>query len=69
MKLTVFLFSLPIVLASAILLSMGAGPAMTCTYTGESVSGLNKTCYYNCAGSSAAITIGSHEVCPTTIRR
>ena len=62
-------FALPIALVSAMLLLMEASPALTCTYTGERVSGLHKTCYYDCAWSSAAITVGSHEVCPTTIRR
>lgn len=37
-------------------------------YTHESVSGLNKICYYNAAGSQYAITIKSHQICPRSIR-
>jgi hypothetical protein len=42
---------------------------MTCLKSGEQVSGLNKICTYNCAGSGAATTIGSAELCPLTIER
>lgn len=41
----------------------------TCFYTGEQISGLNKICYYNCLGSTYAITVASHQICPVTIRR
>ena len=30
---------------------------MLCLKTGEKTSGLNKICFYNCAGSEAAITV------------
>ena len=43
--------------------------ALLCLLTGEQVSGLNKICFYNCAGSSAAITIQSHQLCPLSINR
>jgi len=43
--------------------------AMLCTKTGEQVSGMNKICYYNCAGSQAAITVGAAQLCPITINQ
>ncbi len=43
--------------------------ALLCFRTGEQVSGLNKICFYDCAGSAAAITIKSFELCPLTIKR
>lgn len=42
-------------------------PPMTCFKTGEVVSGMNKICTYNCAGSAAARTIGAADICPLTI--
>ncbi len=41
--------------------------ALTCFLQDDYVSGLNKICIYDCAGSSAAITINSYEFCPLTI--
>jgi hypothetical protein len=38
--------------------------ALLCIKTGEQISGLNKICYDNCAGSEAAITVKSYELCP-----
>lgn len=51
-----------------------AGPkpqqlAMLCFSTGERQSGMNKICYYDCAGSSAAITVSSTELCPLSINQ
>ena len=43
--------------------------AITCYKTGERISGTNKICYYDCAGSEATTTVGSHELCPLSIRR
>ena len=37
-------------------------------YTGESTSGMYKTCYYNYLGSSVAISISATSLCPLTIR-
>ena len=45
-----------------------ATAAITCTYTGQQEAETNKICYYDCAGSPAAITVKSHEVCPVTIQ-
>ena len=43
--------------------------AIMCFKTGESTSGFNKICYYDCLGSAAAITISSVSLCPLTINR
>jgi hypothetical protein len=41
---------------------------MLCLKTGEKTSGLNKICFYNCAGSEAAITVSLAELCPLSIK-
>jgi len=41
---------------------------LLCLKTGEKISGLNKICFYNCAGSEAAITVSSAELCPLSIK-
>jgi hypothetical protein len=43
--------------------------ALTCIKTGEETSGVNKICYYNCAGSGASITVKASELCPLSIER
>lgn len=43
--------------------------AIMCFKTGEQISGMNKICYYDCAGSAAAITVGVAQLCPLTIDR
>lgn len=43
--------------------------AAMCFKTGEQISGMNKICYYNCLGSTAAITIKSVELCPLSINQ
>ena len=43
--------------------------AVTCFKTGEETSGMNKICYYDCMGSSAAITVSSVSLCPLSINR
>lgn len=43
--------------------------AITCFKSGEERAGMNKICYYNCAGSRAAITISSTSLCPLSINR
>lgn len=57
-----------IFLISMMFPSMIANSAMTCFKSGEQVSGMNKICYYNCAGSTAAITISAVALCPLTIQ-
>lgn len=41
--------------------------AMYCSLKGEQESGMNKVCFYDCAGSGAAITVKSYELCPLSI--
>lgn len=41
--------------------------AAVCFKSGEQLSGMNKICYYNCMGSTVAITISSVQLCPLTI--
>lgn len=41
----------------------------TCFFKREETSGMNKICYYDCLGSLTAITIGSAQLCPLTIKR
>ncbi len=36
--------------------------------TGENVSGLTKTCYYDVQGSGYTKTIRAYQVCPSTIQ-
>jgi hypothetical protein len=43
--------------------------ALVCFKTAEETSGMNKLCYYDCAGSRAAITVGSAQLCPLSINR
>lgn len=43
--------------------------ALVCFATGQQVSGIIGICYYNCAGSAAAITISIAQVCPISIER
>ena len=58
-----------ILLLSMVSPSMVANSATTCFKTGEQTSGMNKICYYNCMGSTAAITISSVSLCPLSIQR
>ena len=43
--------------------------AATCFFQYSETSGMNRICYYNCMGSSAAITIGAAQICPLSIVR
>ena len=63
-----------IIFGATVLLSMTfpsivANSAVTCFKSGEQTSGMNKICYYNCNGSTAAMTISSVSLCPLTIQR
>ena len=42
--------------------------AATCFKKGEVIDGMNKICFYDCLGSTAAITVGAAQLCPITIR-
>ena len=50
-------------------LARGRGGGFVCFSDGEQESGFNRICFYDCAGSRAAITIGATELCPLSIRR
>jgi hypothetical protein len=41
--------------------------ALMCFKTGEQISGLNKLCFYDCAGSGASITVKAYQLCPLSI--
>ena len=41
--------------------------AAVCFKNGEQVSGMNKICYYNCMGSTVAMTVKSTDLCPMSI--
>lgn len=41
--------------------------AAICFKSGEQEAGLNKICYYDCLGSTVAITISAIKLCPLTI--
>tara|TARA_R110000823_G_scaffold313844_1_gene441957 strand:+ start:7115 stop:8113 length:999 start_codon:yes stop_codon:yes gene_type:complete len=42
---------------------------VSCNKTGESTSGTNKICYYNCMGSTKTINVGSMQFCPININK
>ncbi len=41
----------------------------TCYLSGQSQSGFNRICYYDCLGSTFALTIKSTQLCPLTVRQ
>lgn len=43
--------------------------AVTCFSKGEQTAGMNKICYYDCLGSTVAITISAVALCPLTIEQ
>jgi hypothetical protein len=52
-------------------ISSRRGPdfALVCFENGQQLSVIKKICYYNCAGSAAAITVPVAYVCPISIQR
>jgi len=42
--------------------------ATTAFYTGEFVSGMKKTCVYDCLGSEVFISISAYKLCPLSIQ-
>lgn len=42
--------------------------ACTAFKSGETVSGMNKICYYDHLGSTVAFNVKSHQLCPLTIQ-
>ena len=69
MKIIKLLIAGLIVVCSIVYPTLVANSAVTCFKTGEQISGMNKICYYNCMGSTAAITISSVALCPLTIEQ
>ena len=61
-KITLIIF----VLASLAYPTLVANSAVTCFYTGEQTSGMNKICYYNRVGSTVTLNIPSTSLCPLT---
>lgn len=55
-------------LATLLIATTMQAHAGTAFYTGESTSGMYKTCYYNYLGSSVAISVSAASLCPLTIR-
>jgi hypothetical protein len=43
--------------------------AVACFFQYEQTSGFNKICFYDCLGSTEAITIKATQLCPLTINR
>ena len=43
--------------------------AAMCFLKGESTSGMNKICIYDCLGSDTAITVRAIDLCPLSINR
>ena len=41
--------------------------SVTCFLQGETTSGMNKICFYDCLGSAYAITIGATDLCPLSV--
>ena len=60
-------------LGSGILDSSSGGlfssSTVSCNKTGETTSGTNKICYYNCMGSTKTINVGSMQFCPININK
>ncbi|TPJ59957.1 hypothetical protein [Mesorhizobium sp. B2-6-1] len=48
---------------------MSAPATHTCYAAGESVDGMNKICFYDCATGRAAATVSAASMCPTTIQQ
>lgn len=70
MKLVHFAFAAILFISTVILFSGAKTEALVlCYYTGESSSGANKVCYYDCGGSQAAVTVSSTRPCPSSINR
>jgi hypothetical protein len=43
--------------------------AQLCFKTGEQPAGVNKICFYNCAGSAAAIPVKAYDICTFNIEQ
>ena len=58
-----------LVFAAAFLLVERVTADVICLFRGEQISGTNKICYYDCQGSTYAITIDGLKLCPLNIRK
>lgn len=58
-----------LVFAAAFLLVEPVTADMICLLKNEQIFGTNKICYYDCLGSTFAITIDVLKLCPLSIRR
>ena len=52
-----------------VLTIIGTAYASTCFYKGERLNGLYRTCYYDCAGGTVAISVKAYEMCPLSIQQ
>lgn len=43
--------------------------ALLCFFQYEQTGGMNKICYYDCLGSTVAITLSAISICPININR
>jgi hypothetical protein len=59
--------SIKTLLATFLLVGAMHAQAGVAYYTGESVGGMYKTCYYNYLGNSVAISVAASSLCPLTI--
>jgi len=41
--------------------------AAFCSFSHETVSGMNKLCFYKCISGMTAITIASYKICPISL--
>jgi hypothetical protein len=41
---------------------------ISCIKSGETISGTNKICYYNCVGSTKTLNVGAANTCPLNAR-
>ena len=56
-----------LIIVMSILFTITIAFAGTAFKTGESIQGLYKICYYNCYGSTVAITVKATDICPLSI--
>lgn len=71
MKRTIFAALVTLALAGEVAPTRAAVDvrSIMCFFEHEEPAGMNKICYYNCAGSTVAITIRAAKLCPLSINR
>ena len=60
-------FKPTLLLPVALILSVIGNNASACFKSGESTSGMNKICYYDCVSGKKAITISATSLCPLSL--